>query len=71
MNLVQMILCIIAGGLTWKLQSNGTKIVAQELSKICESVIERVNEYAIKGKTNLFSTNTTGNEHFVYSVKQL
>ena len=27
-DLIQMILCIIAGGLTWKIQSNGTKIVA-------------------------------------------
>ena len=63
-EMIEMILSIIACGLAWKMQSRETRVVAQKLGQICESVITQVNDYVIKEKTNLFSTNTTGNEHF-------
>lgn len=60
----EMILCAIVCGISWKIKSKQVKLVAAELQKVYEEVIQCVNAYVVKGKNNVFSTNKSGNEHF-------
>ena len=62
--ILEMILCAIACGIAWKMQTKRMKLVAGELLKVYREVVNCVNDYAVKGKTNTFSTNKSGNEHF-------
>ena len=59
---IEMILCAIACGIAWKMQTKRMKLVAGELQEVYREVINCVNDYAVKGKTNTFSTNKSGND---------